>query len=64
MTIFFVETTLSLDGQPLQLAFHFPPGAVVPDLPRWPPAQGRRWRGQRVQARALEVARAYLTQCG
>jgi hypothetical protein len=65
MAIFFVETGLLLDGQPLQLAFHFRPGDTLPALPQdWPAPGGRRWSGQQAQPRAREIAHAYLAQRG
>jgi hypothetical protein len=65
MPIYFVETSLRLDDQPLQLAFHFRPGDTLPDLPAdWPAANGRGWRGQQAQGRVLEIARSYLAGRG
>jgi hypothetical protein len=62
--IVFIETGLLLDGQPLQLAFHFRPGDTLPNLPDWPAANGRHWRGQQAQGRALEIAASYLRDRG
>jgi hypothetical protein len=65
MSIYFVETSLLLLGEPLQLAFHFRPDDTQPALPPdWPAANGRRWRGQAVQAQAFEIALDYLRSRG
>lgn len=64
MLIYFVQTRILLDGQPLQLAFHFRPGDTLPDLPGWPAADGRRWSRQQAQPRALEIALSYLAGRG
>ena len=64
MTVYFIESGLHLDGQPLQLAFHFRHGDTLPDLANWPRPEGRIWRGQRAAARALDIAQAYLCDRG
>ena len=62
--VFFIETELLLDGELVQVSFHFP-GDDYPDLAAdWPRANGRGWRGQRVQARAAEIAHNYLVERG
>jgi hypothetical protein len=64
MYIIFVETGLELDGDQLQLAFHFRAGDRLPDLPAWPEANGRGWRKQQAQPRALSIAWSYLMARG
>lgn len=64
MPIYFVQTGILLDGQPLQLAFHFRPGDSLPNLPGWPLADGRCWNRQQAQPRALEIALNYLAGRG
>lgn len=64
MPIYFVQTRILLDGQLLQLAFHFRAGDTLPDLPGWPAANGRRWSHQQAQPRALEIALSYLAGRG
>jgi hypothetical protein len=64
MRIYFIETCLLLDDQPLQLVFHIRVADTLPDLPDWPRANGRAWRRQQAQPRALEVAQHYLAARG
>ena len=64
MPIYFIQTHMLLDGQPLQIAFHFRPGDTTPHLPGWPSADGRRWSGQQAQPRAREIALRYLAGRG
>lgn len=64
MPIYFVQTSIVFDGQPLQLAFHFRPGDALPHLSGWPVAAGRRWSRQQAQPRALEIALSYLAGRG
>jgi hypothetical protein len=60
MTIYFIETGLPFAGDTLQLAFHFRPGDELPDLPNAPLANGRKWRGQRAQPKAGQIALNWL----
>ena len=62
--VYFIETSLLLDGEPLQIAFHFREGDVLPKLPDWLTANGRGWRGQAAQGRAYEIACSYLARRG
>ncbi len=65
MPIFFIETGLLLNGQPLQIAFHFRDSDTLPELPKERPAAGgRRWSRQQAQPRALSIAHAYLAGRG
>lgn len=64
MPIYFIQTRMLLDDQPLQLAFHFRPGDTLPHLPGWPSADGRCWGHQQAQPRAREIAMRYMAGRG
>jgi len=65
MALFVVQTGLrDLADQPLQLAFHFPVGDTLPDLPAWPSAHGRRGSRQIAQPHARAIAQQYLAERG
>lgn len=64
MPIYFIQTNMLLDGQPLQVAFHFRPDDTLPGLNGWPDAAGRCWSRQQAQPRAREIALCYLAGRG
>jgi hypothetical protein len=60
MPVYFIETGIVFEHDPLQLAFHFRSGDDLPDVVNAPTANGRRWRGQRAQANATQILADWL----